>query len=382
MWNTTVCFNNQASNSMTNNPKRIIIACNTSHIIMAKAILATATDNRQVKTILLLADYNHAAELTYQQMDQLAKASPEFDKIHWVNDFVPTTQLTLDANSITIHKQTIQDYISPGHPDDVIEFWTWSIFNRFEQLLAESFLASSIILYEDGLALYVDRGVSEICPENEGCAHWVLNQKGISTHHIDRLTTIPNLLSKYFTLPPYFDETCLVALNKEIYISAMQQAITCFGMRIDQPNKLPHQQHIRNALVIGTPIFDIIDEYTWQDEFTTYKDTIEKLIHKEGFVVYWKEHPSISRPFSSALNNAINNDKFFIVDTPQGAPVEYTAIQLDISKTLSIGSSAQLIMYELFDIPYAVIQKEGLNIVDKAGKSLADFRKESTPYYL
>lgn len=134
--------------------------------------------------------------------------------------------------------------------------------------------------------------------------------------------------------------------------------------------------------MIGTPIFDIIDEYTWQDEFTTYKDTIEKLIHKEGFVVYWKEHPSISRPFSSALNNAINNDKFFIVDTPQGAPVEYTAIQLDISKTLSIGSSAQLIMYELFDIPYAVIQKEGLNIVDKAGKSLADFRKESTPYYL
>ena len=361
---------------MVDIPIRVIIACNTSHIIMAKAFLATKPDSRKIKTLLLLADYNHAAKLTYQQMNKLAETSPEFDKVQWVNDIMSPINLKLDALSINDYITALQGSIANGQPESVVEYWTWSIFNRYEQLLAEAFPESSIVLYEDGLALYVDRGASKKCPTTESQPHWILNNKGISTHHLERLISIPSLLGRQHELPHYIDKTLLHPIDKNSYIKVIQEAATCFGMELEGET----DSNVSNVLVIGTPMFDLLDNYSWNEEFTLYKKVIEKLIYDENCAVYWKEHPFISKPFSTKLSRDINSDRFYVVRTPQGAPAEYIALLINISKTISIGSSAQSIMFELFGIPYAVIQQPGLEIVDKAGKSLADFRRASPPY--
>jgi len=361
-----------------NKAKRVIIACNTSHIIIAKAYLAIRADSDQIDTTLLLADYNHAAEATYQQMDKLAHASPEFTQALWVNDFMTPSKLDTDSQSISNYINTIQKAVSKTCPEDVVEYCTWSIFNRYEQLLAEAFPSADIVLYEDGLALTSKRKVAEKCPNNKIPQTWIMTHSGISPHHIKRLSCVPQLLAKKHKLPHYLKPSLLLPIDKETYMHVVKEAIDCFSM------KLPEDIHpdLDKILIVGTPIFDIVDTYTWENEFLLYKQVIEKVIHREGCVAYWKDHPFISKPFSQALKNSINSDRFIVIDTPQAAPIEYIATQVNFRRTISIGSSAQSILYELFGIPCAVIQQAGLEIVDTASESLSTFRQESLPYYL
>lgn len=351
--------------------------CNTTHAQFVRAYLASDAAPSCTENVAVLADFNHISEDTVRQIDTLIQNEHRIDRSVWINDYFNPCKLKTDLDSLRGYQEGILRAI--GEPVEVI--CTWTLYNRFEQLVMETYPDADVVMYEDGYSLYVARPIANSLSPQQSAEERlvsVMTRSGVAPEHILRVVQIPHILGGGVEKPKYLADCNFVDIGTSVFHEMMLKVAQELGVNWSV-NAIWEEQKI--ALLIGTPLHQIAPSLSWERERDIYAIAAHRLIG-EGYHVLWRDHPRVKVPFAKSLSGMLPVKDFSVLQLPSSVPLEYVACMHKIDVSISIGSTAQMSMKKFNGVPFKVIDGDDFAFISETGDSLPQFRQNAEHFWL
>ncbi len=307
-------------------------------------------------------------------MEKLSRALWNWKRVVWVDDI-----LTISNCYRKLSDDLLASLRGRIGVDDANEIWTCKLINPLEKVAVDAWPDIPIILYEDGLHIFVpqktcSRGfngsylfhplkmskyiISGLMHDRRMLRYTI---KGVWSDHLDRLKRMHLFLSGRLETPEYLRSVPVTRILADSILSTLDDVKSSRefqGVLI----KRTGDGDRKSVLVLAQNFSKGDRQLKREDELACYRQVAVRLI-AHGYHVYWKEHPRTEEKFYLPILGELDADqseKFIELDIPFTWPVELFVGDLNIIGCVSCTSTALFHLPELFHTPtYTIIDYFG-----------------------
>lgn len=206
------------------------------------------------------------------------------------------------------------------------EIWCCMPGGHIERRIMAEYPAADLVLYEDGLLTYAEmesipdlilhprRLLRTVIRDVNRILGYPAKHGWFATWPFRRVSRAFLLLDETLPVPKYLKHAQVISTSGENLKRAIIEI--CDALNVESAGRVADDA----LLFLGAPAY-IGHNITWEGELEIYIEIIQQIVDK-GYVVYWKEHPKVDRPFFPHLLQQFSESQVRELDVNSKWPIE------------------------------------------------------------